>query len=71
MLNWNHEQYAAERYKDMHRAAANAALVAAAQAAQPKQPRFYAPLLAQLGRRLVRWGSGLEARYTPAEARPY
>lgn len=64
-MNWIDEQIARERANDMQREQAHLALVSAAQQARRGHPRFYAPLLAGLGRRMAAFGAGLEQRYTP------
>jgi hypothetical protein len=67
MNYWMDEQIARERYIDMvheerqHRIIA--LVVAARRRVARQQARFYSPVLAGFGRRLVAWGCGLEARY--------
>jgi hypothetical protein len=69
MPNWLDEQIQRQRFADMRRIAEGDRLAAAMKQAHPPQIRFYRPLLASLGRRLVAWGISLEARYGPiAEA---
>ncbi len=64
-MNWIDEQFARERAHDMQREQAHLALVSAVQQARRARPRFYAPLLVGLGRRMAAFGAGLEQRYTP------
>ena len=65
MPNWVDEQIARQRFEDLVREEQLHRLAIAALALQPsRRPRFYGPLLAGLGRRLVLWGGRLEARYS-------
>jgi hypothetical protein len=64
-MNWIDEQIARERAHDLQRENERQALVSAAQRAGPARPRFYAPLLAGLGRHMAAIGAGLEQRYAP------
>jgi hypothetical protein len=69
MPNWLDEQIQRQRFADMSRIAEGDRLAAAMKPARPQHIRFYRPLLASLGRWLVAWGIGLQARYGPiAEA---
>jgi hypothetical protein len=52
-----------ERSQEMIREAERQRLIHAILAAQPKPDRFYAPVLAGLGRALTGWGLRLQARY--------
>jgi hypothetical protein len=64
MLNWIDEQIARQRYEDLVREEQLHRLAISMLALQSRPPRFYGPLLAGLGHRLVVWGSRLEARYS-------
>lgn len=65
MMTWIDEQIAFARSADMQAAERRRMLVQLAVGARPMPPRFYGPVLAQLGRQLARWGAGIEARYSP------
>ena len=64
MLNWVDEQIARQRHEDLVREEQLHRLAISALALQSRPPRFYGPLLAGFGRRLVLWGGRLEARYS-------
>jgi len=64
MPNWVDEQIARQRFDDLVREEQLHRLAVLASALQSRPPRFYGPLLASLGRRLVVWGGRLEARYS-------
>jgi hypothetical protein len=64
MPSWIDEQIARQRAEDMVREQRLRAAAGWAQLAWLPTPRFYGPLLAGLGRRLVVWGVRLEARYS-------
>jgi hypothetical protein len=63
MPNWIDEQIARQRAEDMARQQQRRAAAGFGLVWQPT-PRFYGPLLAGFGRRLVVWGVRLEARYS-------
>jgi hypothetical protein len=63
MPNWVDEQIARQRYADLVREEQLHRIVISTLALQSRPPRFYDPLLAGLGHRLVVWGGRLEARY--------
>jgi hypothetical protein len=63
MANWIDEQVAKQRFADMVRTAERDHRASALLAARRAPKRFYNPLLARLGRRLVMWGYGLQLRY--------
>jgi hypothetical protein len=69
MNHWIDEQVARERYHDILREERQSRMVAVVLAGRRRvarhTARFYNPALASLGRRLVAWGCGLEARYGP------
>lgn len=64
MPTWVDEQIARQRYDDIVQAEQRWLVIRDLVAAQPQPPRFYGPLLAGLGRRLVIWGFRLEERYS-------
>jgi hypothetical protein len=64
MLNWVDEQIARQHMEDLVREEQLHRLAISALALQSRPPRFYGPLLAGLGRRLVVWGGQLESRYS-------
>ncbi len=51
---------------ELHAEAERSRRLRAVTANQPRQAPFFAPALAWLGRRLVRWGTRLHARYDEA-----
>jgi hypothetical protein len=65
MPNWIDEQNARQHFEDLARAEAHHHMVKQALAAQAPARRFYGPLLARFGRRMVIWGIQLEDRYSP------
>ena len=64
MPTWVDEQNARQRYADIVCAEQHRLAIKQLEAALPQPPRFYGPLLAGLGRRLVVWGFRLEERYS-------
>lgn len=65
MPTWIDEQAALARHDDMRRRAAQLANARIVIAARGPTVRFYAPVLARLGRQLAIWGLSLERRYHP------
>lgn len=65
MPNWIDEQIARQRYYDILVAEQQRQVAAAALAESRRPARFYSPVLLRLGRRMLAWGSSLEARYGP------
>jgi hypothetical protein len=65
MLNWIDEQRAKQRFDDIIRTAEHDRQVSLMLSAKPRRARFYNPILASLGRRLVAWGYLLQLRYDP------
>lgn len=69
MPNWVDEQIARQRYNDILREERQQRVVEIVLAARRREARqrarFYSPILARLGRRLVAWGCRLETRYGP------
>jgi hypothetical protein len=67
MNYWLDEQIARQRYADIVYEERQRRLVALVMAARRRMARrsarFYSPALVRLGRWLVAWGCGLEARY--------
>ena len=67
MPNWIDEQVARERYHDIVREERHQRMVAVVLESRRRlsrrSARFYNPVLARIGRRLVAWGCGLETRY--------
>jgi hypothetical protein len=64
MPNWVDEQIARQHFEDLTREEHLRRLAIAASAIRPQRHRFYGPLLAGLGHRLVVWGGKLETRYS-------
>jgi hypothetical protein len=67
MPNWIDEQVARERYHDILHEERHERMVAVVLESRRRlrrsSTRFYNPVLARLGRRLVAWGCSLETRY--------
>jgi hypothetical protein len=55
-----------ERYLELLAKAERERLIRAVQAREPRKGSLFAPALAALGTRLVRWGTWLHARYGEA-----
>jgi hypothetical protein len=70
MANWIDEQVAKQRFADMVRTVERDSQANAMLAVRRARTRFYNPLLARLGRRLVMWGYGLQLRYGPLSDTP-
>jgi len=70
MLYWIDHQAHELRLQDLRRDAERHRLIHAVKTQRSRPARFYGPALAGLGRRLVVWGSRLQAHHDPmAEVR--
>jgi hypothetical protein len=65
MLNWIDVQVQEQRRQDLLRDIERRRLIHTLKTARPRSAHFYSPALANLGRRLVVWGSRLQAHYGP------
>ena len=63
---WREFQARQERYLGLIAEAEEERRIRAVLANRPRKAPFFAPALAWLGRRLVRWGTRLHARYGEA-----
>jgi hypothetical protein len=61
-----HHEHCLAHYPELLTEAERGHRVRAVLAHQPRKAPFFAPALAWLGRRLVRWGTRLHARYDEA-----
>jgi hypothetical protein len=67
MYEWT-TLYAHQRVKELHQDREKTRIIEQALAARGAREPFYAPLLAQVGRRLSTWGGQLQHRYAEAPA---
>jgi hypothetical protein len=65
MPNWIDEQVMKQRFAEIVRTAEQDREIRILLGARAKPVRFYNPVLAGLGRRLVAWGYHLQLRYDP------
>ncbi len=65
MMHWIDPQAHEDRLQDLRRDAERRRLIRALKTPRSRPGRFYSPALAGLGRRLVLWGSRLQAHYGP------
>jgi hypothetical protein len=65
MPNWIDEQVMKQRFAEIVRTAERDREIRTMLGAKAKAMRFYNPVLAGLGRRLVAWGYLLQLRYDP------
>jgi hypothetical protein len=63
---WRAFQTRHEHYLELLAEAEQDRRIRAVLASQPRKALFFAPALAWLGRRLIRWGTRLQARYNQA-----
>ncbi len=55
-----------QHFRELHAEAERSRRIRAVAANHPRKAPFFAPALACLGRRLIRWGTRLHARYDEA-----